>query len=457
MRCSRILKSTVFDDPCRWIVAGLVLLISTACGPSKVVVYRNLNDFPPPVVLIQPSGDTLVTSNHPTFIWHRAGDATRYQIQVSSSEAFIDKSIDTFTNDTTYSIISSLADDTYYWRVRSCNTDNIWGNWADAEIRVFFKSDYADYIELLSQTLTYGSAQDVFVRGDTAYVADGQSDLTIYDVSNPHAPLLLRNVDTRDDDFAKGVYVPSDTAFPYVYVADMDGMIQSFSLVDTTGMSDARIMNDLNTEEVIGAMITDSLGESHLWIMAVSSGFAHRKLSYYQMNPAPGGSSFGYANSMAMPADAMGLCVDLNNIFIACGNLGIVVVDCSDPFNMIEISSVVLPGTALSIDIKDGLACVAGDRAGCNIVDVSNAYQPHLLKNVNTSGRSKDAQIVGRYVFVADGGSGLKVIDISIPDSAHVVATYPTPYAYGLWATENYIYLCDRDLGLMIFENRALF
>ncbi len=457
MRCSRISKSPVADGPSWWIFAGLVLLALSACGPSKVVVYRNINDFPPPVALIQPSADSLVTSNHPTFIWRKAGNATRYQIQVSSSEAFIDKSIDTYTDDTTYTTISSLADDTYYWRVRSCNADNIWGNWADAEIRVFFKTNYVDYIELLSQTLTHGSAQDVFVRSDTAYVADGQSDLTIFDVSNPHAPLLLRNIDTRDDDFAKGVYIPSDTAFPYVYVADMDGMIQSFNLVDTTGMNDSRIMNDLNTEEVTGTIILDSLGMPHLWILAVSSGFAHCKLSYYQMIPAPGGSSFGYCNFMVMPSDAMGLCVDLNHIFIACGNLGIVVVDCSDPFNMIEISSIVLPGTALSIDIKDGLACVAGDRAGCNIVDVSNAYQPRLLKNVNTSGRSKDAQIAGRYVFVADGGSGLKVIDISVPDSAHVVATYPTPYAYGLWATENYIYLCDRDLGLMIFENRTSF
>jgi hypothetical protein len=175
------------------------------------------------------------------------------------------------------------------------------------------------------------------------------------------------------------------------------------------------------------------------------------------MIPAPGGSSFDYSNYMLMPSDAMGLCVDLNYVFIACGNLGIVVVDCRDPFNMIEISSAVLPGTALSIDIENGLACVAGDRGGCNIVDISNAYQPRLIKNVNTSGRSKDVRIVGRYVFVADGGSGLKVIDIAVPDSARVVATYPTPYAYGLWATEDFIYLCDRDLGLLIFENRSSF
>jgi hypothetical protein len=77
-----------------------------------------------------------------------------------------------------------------------------------------------------------------------------------------------------------------------------------------------------------------------------------------------------------------------------------------------------------------------------------------VVDQVNTAGRSQDVQVVGNYAFLADANAGLNVIDIAIPDSAYLVATYPTPYAWGLWADIDFIYLCDRDLGLMIFENR---
>jgi hypothetical protein len=62
--------------------------------------------------------------------------------------------------------------------------------------------------------------------------------------------------------------------------------------------------------------------------------------------------------------------------------------------------------------------------------------------------------VIDNFAFIADSDGGLKVIDATIPDSAHFVAAYATPYAYGLTATRDYIYVCDRDLGLMIFENR---
>ncbi|HBZ00632.1 MAG TPA: hypothetical protein DEO84_04830 [candidate division Zixibacteria bacterium] len=72
---------------------------------------------------------------------------------------------------------------------------------------------------------------------------------------------------------------------------------------------------------------------------------------------------------------------------------------------------------------------------------------------MNTIGRTKDVQVVGNYAFIADADGGLKAVDVTIPAAAHVAATYPTPYAYGLWADPNHIYICDRDMGLLIFAN----
>ena len=48
----------------------------------------------------------------------------------------------------------------------------------------------------------------------TQYVADGQADLSIYSVENRQSPVLYRNIDTGDDDFAQGVFVGGSSAEP---------------------------------------------------------------------------------------------------------------------------------------------------------------------------------------------------------------------------------------------------
>jgi hypothetical protein len=437
------------------LVLGLILLLSGCTREKVVFVQQVFGEFPEPLSLIHPSPDSLITSDHPSFFWHKTADGIRHQIQVSRTNDFMSKAIDAYTDDTSYTTISALSNDTYYWRARSRNLEGVWGNWADAELRIFYKSDYINFVELVSQTETYGVPQDIFVRGDTAYVADGQADLTMFDISIPAYPALIRNIDTRQDDFAKGVFVSNSDSFPFVYVADMDGKVQAFCVNDTSGLLDASLGGDQNIEDITGVILPDSTGVLDLWLISVSSGYNRRKLTAYQLPSGTGGNSYGFMNWIAMPADAMGLCYDSGYIYVADGCAGLLVIDFQDPHYFAEISSCILPGTALSIELKNDLLYLTCDRAGVFIVDISDRYNPTVVKNINTSGRAKDIQIVGDYGFIADGSGGLKVIDIAVADSAHVVTSYATPYAYGLWAGPEYIYLCDRDLGLMVFKNKV--
>jgi hypothetical protein len=116
---------------------------------------------------------------------------------------------------------------------------------------------------------------------------------------------------------------------------------------------------------------------------------------------------------------------------------------------------------------KDGFIYVADDRAGLQIFtlpDTIPAYDheemyeanPILISDINTSGRTKDVQVLGNYCYLADGSGGLKIIDVTDPYAPVFVAAYTTPYAYGVWAGDEYIYICDRDNGLMIFEKGDL-
>jgi hypothetical protein len=459
MKCFSNLKRSVARLIFFPAIAGLISILLAAGCTKKTEVVRYV--FPPSAVgLISPVADTTIMDSNPAFVWHKLGDLVQYHLQVAKTSDFISPSIDTPTGDTSYTILTSLGDNTYYWRVRAQDLNGAWGDWSDAEIRILYISTYVNYFELVSQTYTTGVPQDVYVRHDTAYVADGQADLSIYDVRDPANPILYRNIDTGDDDFAKGVYVAPNSfapdSFPYAFVADMDGKIQALNVKDTTAFYNLSFGTDQNLEDVAG-IIRGTAPDDTLWILAVSSGFNRRKLSFYKILFEPTPNPYSYFFQMDMPADAMGICSEGDFAYIACGSSGLQIVSIRDIYAPILISSLPLSeGLALSVDVKDSIAYVASDRAGLYIINLGqDRSNPEIIRNINTLGRTKDVQIVGNYAYIADANYGLRAIDISDPLALRIVATYQTNYAYGLWADSNYIYLCDRDLGLLIFANHS--
>lgn len=437
---------------CIIILAALAVFagLLSGCGKDKEII-RYLPQ-PSSVSLLYPPADTFITINNPTFVWNRLAGAVRYQLQIASASDFINRSFDIQTTDTSYTTATVLDNGIHYWRVRAENEDAVWGDWSDAEIRALNKSDYVHYFELMSMTSTYGIPQDVFVRNDTAFVADGQADLTMVDVSNPANPVVLENIDSIESDFAKGIYINPQDTFPYIIVADMDGRAYAINLRDTTRTNDFRLTSTQNLEEVTGFFKNDTL-----WIAAVSS-TTQRKLSISQILYTPFITEVaGLVPQFELPADGLGVCVDssASHVFVACGVAGLLIYDAADIYNTALVSMVDLSSTSLSVDVKDGYAYVASDWAGLYVIDVRNAGSPVAVDTVDTSGRTKDVQVLGNYAFIADGSGGLKAIDISTPNAVRFAAAYSTPYAYGLYVTPDYIYVCDRDDGLMIFENRT--
>ena len=431
-------------------VLAMAALFS-GCGDDKIII-RYLK-FPAPINLISPPIDTFITVNQPTFCWHAGPEAVLYQLQVSSSPVFVTKAIDIATPDTTYTTISEIADNTYFWRVRGQNRDTLWGDWSDADVWSFYKSDYVNYINPLSSIATYGVAQDVFVRGDVAYVADGQADLTIVDALDKANPFIIRNIDTIDDDFARAVYVASADTFPYAFVADTDGRVQVIHTADTSFINNFSF-GEQNIRDIEGATI--GIGDTlYLFLVRSRSGFNLASFTIFQIvyNPFPQTGPGYFINPIDLPANPEGLAVEGNYVYIACGEFGLKIVDITDIYNPLNLSSLNLSGISLSVDISGEYAFIAADREGIYVVDITDNLAPALVTQINTAGRSKDIHIAGDYAFIADASGGLKVADISVPDSSHIVAAYATPYAYGVWADSNYVYLCDRDEGLMIFEN----
>ena len=394
--------------------------------------------------------------------------------------------------------VQALNNGAYYWRVRAKNEHNIWGDWSDASIWTFRVNDNSNYIRLLSRIQTVGIPQDLIVENNIAYIADGQADLTVVDVTDPVLPTMIGNVDAGTDDFAKGLWKqPGDN---YVFIADMDGKVQIADIrqpLDPYALGNVNVGLDQNLEELQGIYYQDSL-----FMLTVSSGARNFfRLYHIIYDPLPHDNQQFSSNAILLPADAMGLYFDTMSVwvqyhdttkfdstyyefapgrfvYVANSEAGLQIIDISHthPFAFPDSAVELIggcrvvgwgdtPGNALSVVARGKYAYIADDRWGFQIFrlpDTIPSYDnvlpfdanPELISSVNTSGRTKDLQLVGDYCFLADGSGGLKVINVGNPYAPQFVAAYTTPYAYGIWADSGYIYITDRDLGLMIFENR---
>ena len=96
---------------------------------SNVWNFTIITQGPPPPNLYQPVNNHTITDNTPYFDWSDVNGAVKYQIQVDNNSNFsspeIDNSNITVSN---FTQSTSLADGTYYWRVKAQNSVGFWGN-----------------------------------------------------------------------------------------------------------------------------------------------------------------------------------------------------------------------------------------------------------------------------------------------------------------------------------------
>ncbi|MBD3168762.1 MAG: hypothetical protein GF307_04710 [candidate division Zixibacteria bacterium] len=438
------------------IAAFTAISCFNGCTKEKTVVYREL-ERPGAITKISPvNGDTIRTSPA-TLVWKSLDEAASYQVQVDNYYSFQSIIIDTTVTDTSWTMPSDMDDDRYYWRVRAKNQNDVWGDWSDESVWDFLYNVLPSPVSLVSQTYTYGYAQDVFVVNsrNRAYVADGQAGMTILDITSKSSPDIIANMaEVQENDFAQGIYIaPGDS---FAYVADMDGKIPVFSIKEPFDSIPyvGNLGQHQNTEDITGRIINDSL-----YVIAVSSS-SRRMVQFY---PVPYDSLYGpilnwFRFQTYMVSDCNGLDFlqnDSNYLAVAANELGLQILDISglpayetppQPVGWVDF-----PGKALSVFVRDTIAYVAADREGLWICNVSSATAPDTISNFNTAGRSKDVVVVDSFAFIADGADGLKIANISDPANPTFVAAHDTPYAYGIWGDENYIYLTDRDWGLLIF------
>jgi hypothetical protein len=239
-----------------------------------------------------------------------------------------------------------------------------------------FSQDFEN-VELVGRIYNqWGSAHDIAISGQYAFIAAGLSGLQIVDISDVNQPDVTGYFDDNAG-WAYGVAVQDSIAF----IADNSGLI----IIDT----------QCNKVAVLGDYAYATGSRFH--IIDISD----------PTNPEEVGSRNIYANNLD---------VLLGVAFLA-SDRGLYIIDVNDPTSPREIAFMETPGRATDVEAFWNYAYIADESRALRVIDVSNLPNPREVGTLETS--VKTLTVAGNFAYLA--GGLLRVIDISDPTNPQEV------------------------------------
>ncbi|RLC64716.1 MAG: hypothetical protein DRI01_02885, partial [Chloroflexi bacterium] len=423
--------------------------------------------------LESPRDGAEVESGMVDFNWSDVDGATEYWIQISGEEDFDNPDGAYFFN--FYSENSAYrhrfdVPGTYYWHVVARNDRDNWCHFTD--IQSFRVVAGEPRIVEVGFCDIPGSAADVFVSGDYAYVAAGNAGLRVIDVSNPEEP---DEVGFYEEDeewggpdeeiwdvqtwFARSVHVVGNYAhvlgeYHEFHEINQDTIMHvweisslSYRVIDVSNPDspDAVCIWETNEHEAVVYNPTDLYvtgdytyivydwdAEGILCILDVSNLERPRFVSSYV---TPG------------DADPRGVYVIGNYAYVATSGAedeGLRVINVSNPENPNQVGAYDAQDGAEGVAVMGNFAYVANLGAGLRVIDISDPEHPDGVGFCDTPGQARGVAVSGNFVYVADGEAGLRMIDITNPERPDEVASCDTPgRACGVAVSGNHAYVAD--------------
>jgi hypothetical protein len=321
---------------------------------------------------------------------------------------------------------------------------------------------------------TPGSAYNVAIDGDYAYVADYTGHLQVIDISDPANPTLAGSVGginavygiAVDGDYA---YLAASTHFYAINISDptnpvlagtyttadiLRGVSISGDYAYVAGYSLGLKVIDISdpTNPLLAGSYTTSGYSS--WNVDIDGDYAYlASTTYLRVIDISDPTSPTLACNYTTPGSARGVAVSGDYVYVADGASGLEVMDISDPTNPILVGSYNTPQNALNLAISGDYAYVADGSSGLQVVDISDPTNPISCGSYDTPGDAWGVAISGNYAYVADFSMGLQVIIVSYSISPIYAGDYNTPgRAYGIGISGDYAYIADGSRGLRVLD-----
>ena len=289
-------------------------------------------------------------------------------------------------------------------------------------------------IQLIGGCDTPGEAYCVAVRGDHAYVADGDSGLRVISVADPANPTEVGHCDTPG--WARGVAVSGH----YAYVACYDSGLHIVSVADP---AQPVIVGHCDTR---GKAVGVSVDASYAYVAASDSGL--RIISVADpTHPVEVGQC-----QVARSANA----VAANGDFAYVGDsYGLAVISVADPAHPYTASGYLFSAPVLAAAVKANRACVTVKQQAMHVFSVDDSARITHLGQCGHYYWAHGAAIGGDCAYVAADEDGLRIISIADPAHPVQVASFDAPnwWANGVSVVGDYVYVAYGSAGLQIFQS----
>lgn len=402
---------------CR-LVGGLVLLVLVACDWPL--------EAPGRVELLAPADGAATAQLPAAFSWRAVDDAAAYRLQLSGNSGFTALLADSSISGTA-AALDIATDGTYYWRVRAMSSDSVWGPWSDSRRLTLRRFQVAATLPLP------GYPHDIAVQAGRAFVAAGQAGLAVLDVASPETPALLGLfMDSLNE--AWGVAVRESCAYlAYGYT--------ELVVVDTRRPDSLRAFGEIGYLQPgygYDVAVSDTL-------VYVAAGAQFARISV--ADPRYPGLSFQYN----YPRDCRGVVVDGSRGFAACEQLGVAGwrLDANPP---VQVGSMDTPANARGLALAGDRLYVADGRGGLVVAEASDPASITALGSLKLDGYAQAVTVQDTLAFVACGSGGFAVVNVARPEEPKLAARVATPYAAAVAVEGRYVLGGDRDLGLVVIR-----
>ncbi len=291
-----------------------------------------------------------------------------------------------------------------------------------------YVSDWGEGIQILqirdlttiasvgSETYARDSANDIFVDGNYAYLAETYNDLIVIDISDPTQPLKVGNWTFEDptDNFRSfGISVAGD----YAYLCT-DSLIGGDGGLYVIDVSDPTNPSYVSSVTSVPSLVDIDISGDVCYVTSYNNGVYSMNITD-PTNPT-------ILDSLNPPGSERRIDVDGDLLFLSSENGGLKILDVSDPSNMIYNSSWSFqPSNAQFRDVRiDGDICYIADYNNrIFIVDIADPSNPKHISNYTLS-IPTGIGIEGDLVFVSKDGYGFSVLNVSDPLSIDELGSY---------------------------------
>ncbi len=284
---------------------------------------------------------------------------------------------------------------------------------------------------------TPGTAHDVELAGDLAFVADYDQGLRIVSLADPAAP------------FEVGAYDSPGTAtdvwlhLPYAFLADGGGGVRIVDVSDPAAPVSAGVFvtaGYVTEVSVQGDVAAVGIGALGVQFIDISDPAAPVNLGAIETP--------GYAYALTFVG---------RYVYVADGATGLLVIDAVDPEAPVQVGSYDTAGSAYDVLVAGRRAYVADYGRGVVILDLPTPTTPVLLGSYDTPGQARGLALDGSFLQVADSGAGVAVLDVADPAAPVLVHAWDTAgQAFDLAIGAELTLVADGLSGLQVLRHRRL-